>query len=298
MHYDDPPEPPTPCVSPAAARANSIVDAFALEALDPASFARIIAGEFYNGGPRATLEDQALAVLSRGYDMSDSTSWHRSLAPLVQPAPTLAAVQETLGQLSELDSSQERLKRRRAYLNQSESSGPGASWGLHVLAQIEVLRFALEWNDLTKAAKRQFHIDQFRDEYSYVDEDNKVIYKWRRRNIEPIVAGRNRLLSLYHLVAIFLSDHRCIYLTVLFTVRRCCPRRSLLEDLLSCQFTHYHPRPHRARAPRAFSRRKNSCRSPLCSPPGQQSCSPACPQSRCRRRRCQLRLWLRQRHST
>lgn len=109
-----------------------------LPPLDPASLARIIAGAFYNGGPRATLEDQPLAVLSQGYDMSDSTCWRLSLASLSQPAPALAAIQETLGQLEELDSSQERLKRRHAYLNQFESSGLGASWSLHALAQIEV----------------------------------------------------------------------------------------------------------------------------------------------------------------
>lgn len=114
-----------------------------------------------------------------------------------------------------------RLLRQHVLMSNVQETNASATWTLHVLNQIEALKFAADWNNLsgegsllTKARFYKLvyaihdssHIPVSSDVdrvEAYIDEYASDKYrKWRKINVEPIVTARNRLYTLYHTVSV------------------------------------------------------------------------------------------------
>lgn len=203
--------------SPLARRARNIALNFSFDPLQPETFVAVISRQHHHLGSRASIEDQALAVLCRGYAASRPARWTGVFSRLIKRPPSLLHVHEDAGALENIANCEERLLKRDKFITRIEDSSAGSSWALHVFSQIQVIRFALDWNTLNKRSKTAWFVVHFAfhhkevhdqpDMYDYVTKTLAADFsKWQRNQLEPSVTGRNRLLDLYNFVSLFLHS--------------------------------------------------------------------------------------------
>ncbi len=150
--------------------------------------------------------------------------------------PTIEFMQKASNDLKSCDMVEERLLMRHGvstsicvvmhlfilvkFLSELKLGHVATTWLHHVLTQIESLRFAQDWRNVTGPGslkrKTTFYkaayaltLGDLTDELSQIEMEHLVTnqylraYKrWRREVMEPIVTGRNRLLSLYDNVSL------------------------------------------------------------------------------------------------